>query len=284
VFLLGMRASEEPPVTEDEIKAMMQQGVEAGVFVESEHSMVEGVFRLGERRVSSMMTRRPDVTWINLNDDPAVIQSCIINSTLSRFPVGEGDLDHVLGIVHAKDLLNQNLKGKGLDVRSALKEGVFVPESMLATQALEVMREKGEQMLLVMGEYGGLQGLATLQDMLEQIVGNMAEDKVEPVQREDGSWLLDGIIPIDEMKKRLDMEEALPGEGNYETLGGFIMTELGRIPALGDHFEWTRFRFEVIDMDDLRVDKVLVSIKPPEEAETTPEVVPEEALVDTEVD
>lgn len=282
VFVLGMRESEEPPVTGEEIKAMVQQGVDAGVFVESEHTMVEGVFRLGERRVSSIMTPRPEVTWINLHDDPVEIEKQIVASSWSRFPVGEGDLDHVLGVVHAKDLLNQKLEGKPVDVRTAIKESVFVPESLSANKALELMREKSEQMLLIVGEYGGLQGLVTFQDMLEEIVGNLSEDEDDAVQRDDGSWLLDGMMPVDEMKHLLEIEDHLPSEGEYETLGGLMMTSLGHIPAIGEHFDWTRFRFEVMDMDGLRVDKVLVVITPPADSEAVQEVTVD--MVDTEID
>jgi putative hemolysin len=260
---LGVRPSGEPPVTEEEIQVLLEQGTEAGVFEEAELDMVQSVFRLADRRVGSLMTPRPEIAWLDLEDPAEEIRRRIIASPHSRMPVAEGSLDNVMGIVQAKDLLARSLMGQQLDLRAALVPPMFVPESMLALNALEQFRESGVHIALVIDEFGGVQGLVTLYDILEAIVGDIpAEGEAEEpevVQREDGSWLLDGGLPVDEFKDIFGITR-LPDEerGYYNTLGGFIMTRLGRIPAASDFFEWAGLRFEVVDMDGFRVDKVLV--------------------------
>jgi putative hemolysin len=268
LWLLRVRDSEEPPVTGEEIKAMMQQGVDAGVFVEAEHDMVEGVFKLGERRVSAVMTPRPDVTWLDINLPLDDIRNTIIRSHSSRFPVCEGDLDHVIGIVEAKDMLVRCLSNEPFDLRPVMSQPMFVLETMPAPKVLEMFKENGKEIAIVANELGGVQGLVTLQDFVGKIVGD-TEEMVEVVKRDDGSWLLDGIMPVDEFKEALGIDDVLPGEhGNYKTLGGFVMAQLGRIPSAADQFKWGNFCFEVMDMDGNRVDKVMVATveKPVEEA------------------
>jgi putative hemolysin len=261
--LLGVRPSDEPPVTEEEIQVLLEQGTEAGVFEEAELDMVQSVFRLADRRVGSLMTPRPEIAWLDLEDPEDEIRRRIIASPHSRMPVAEGSLDNVMGIVQAKNLLARSLMGEPLDLRAALVPPMFVPESMLALNALEQFRESGVHIALVIDEFGGVQGLVTLYDILEAIVGDIPaageSDEPEVVQREDGSWLLDGGLPVDEFKDIFSITR-LPDEerGYYNTVGGFIMTRLGRIPSASDHFEWAGLRFEVVDMDGFRVDKVLV--------------------------
>jgi len=262
---LGRRAASEPPVTEGEIKVLMQQGTDAGVFEAAEHEMVQAVLRLGDRRVGAVMTRRTEVVWLDLDAAPADLQRTIIDSGHhSRLLVGQGSLEHVLGVVHTKDLLVQSLAEQGIDLAAAMQRPVFVPESMRALAVLELFKQSGLHMALVVDEYGDLQGLVTLHDILEAVVGNLpaAGEAVEPraVQRADGSWLLDGLLPVDELKERCNLG-SLPGEeqGAYQTLGGFVMTQLGRIPATAEHFAWGGWRFEVVDMDGHRVDQVLVT-------------------------
>jgi putative hemolysin len=195
----------------------------------------------------------------------------IIDSVYSRLPVGEGSLDEVAGIVQAKGLLGQALTDRQLDLRAALITPQFVPESTEALKVLEMFRESGVHIALVIDEFGGLQGLVTLQDIIEGIVGDLPGEGEAPepevIQREDGSWLMDGSLPVDELKEILDLS-TLPQEdrGVYQTLGGFIMTHLGRIPEASDHFEWSGLHFEVMDMDGFRVDKVLVQPISPEDA------------------
>ena len=264
--LAGVKPSSDPPVTEEEIKVMLNQGTQAGVFAEAEQDMVEAVFRLGDRRVGKLLTPRPEVVWLDTEEAADITQSKILGSVYSRFPVTQGGLDHVIGIVQSKDLLDNLLSGKPLDLLGSLYPPLFVPESMPALKVLELLRHSKVHIALVIDEFGGFQGLVTLFDILELIVGEIPESgersNLEVIQREDGTWLVDGMLPIDEFKALFHLSE-LPDElrGYYQTVGGFIMSFLGHIPAASDHFEWSGIRIEVMDMDGMRVDKVLVDLE-----------------------
>lgn len=260
--VIGVKPSTEPPVTEDEIKIMLEEGKQAGVFEKAEQDMVERIFKLGDRRVYTLMTPRADVIWLDVDDAREAIQEKAASGR-SRFPVCEGSLDHVLGIVKMKDLLARSLAGQTLDLRSALRQPLYVPESMRAFKVLEQFKQSRTHIALVLNEYGSVQGLITLNDILEAIVGDMPSSDApnEPmiVRREDGSWLADGMLPVEDFKKHFQLA-VLPNEetGEYQTLGGFVMMHMERIPKPTDHFEWDGLRFEVMDMDGHRVDKVLV--------------------------
>lgn len=261
--LFRVRPSEESPVTEEEIQVLLEQGTEAGVFDAGEQDMVEGVFRLGDRRVAGLMRPWTEIVWLDVNTSPEEIRRAITESGFSRFPVCDGSLDHVLGIVQAKDLLIRCLEDQPLDLRTSLQEPLFVPESMPASKLLELFKTSAPtHMALVIDEYGSLAGLVTMNDILEEIVGDIEPDEPEAVQRQDGSWLLDGMLPVDDFKELFGISK-LPGEGDYQTLGGFVMMQMGRVPAAGEWFEWDRYRIEVVDMDGNRVDKVLVRVMPP---------------------
>jgi putative hemolysin len=261
---LGMKPSTEPPVTEEEIRALIEQGTQAGMFEEAEQEMVERVFRLGDRRVSAVMTPRTEIVWLDREASAQEIRRTIIESVHSRFLVADGSLDNVLGVVHAKDLLAHMLGEQAVNLEATLQQPLYVPESMRALEVLELFKQSGTHIALVIDEYGGIQGLVTPSDILEAIVGDLPEagEQVEPlaVQREDGSWLLDGMLPVDEFKDLFDLGE-LPGEdqGIYQTLAGFVVMQLGRIPAATDYFVWEGLKIEVVDMDGNRVDKVLVT-------------------------
>lgn len=263
VRLLGIRPSTEPQVTEEEIKVLIEQGTEAGTFEEAEQDMVERVFRLGDRPVSALMTPRPDIVWLDLEDSAEENRQKMMDSGHSRFPVCQGGLDNVLGLMHVTDLLARSLSGQRLDLTISLRQPVFVPESTRGLKVLEMFKQTGIHMALVVDEYGVIQGLVTLNDIMVEIVGDVpsADELEDPqaVQREDGSWLLDGMLSVDEFFEIFEIEE-LPAEqrGNYQTLGGFVITHLGRIPSATDSFEWQGMHFEVMDMDGNRVDKVLV--------------------------
>ncbi len=261
--LLGIRPSDEPPVTEEEIKVLLAQGTKAGVFEETEHDMLAAVFRLTDQRASDLMTPRPEIIWLGLEESPAEITETLTKSGYSRFPVCQDDLDNVVGVVQAKDLLACILAGQPLELKNCLRPALFVPETSPASKILELFKQAQIPLALVIDEYGGTQGLVTLNDILEAIVGDVETVEPQAVQREDGSWLLDGTIPAEEFKEILRLEE-LPGEerGYYQTLGGFVMMSLGHIPVEGDHFQWGQLRFEVMDMDGRRVDKVLVAPSP----------------------
>ena len=261
--LIGLRPSSEPPITEEEINVLIEEGTQIGTFEAAEQDMIERIFRLGDRRVSALMTHRPDIIWLDVNDPLLDITQTIRESIYSRFPVCDGSLDNVLGMLHVKDLLLQYMVGQPLDLKAALQTPLYVIDNTSTLKVLELFKQTGQQAALVIQEYGDIEGLITLNDILEAIVGDISSnddlDHPQAVQREDGSWLLDGMLPIDELKDILHVR-ALPEEssGDYETLAGFVLTELGRIPAPADHFEWDRFRFEVMDMDGRRIDKVLV--------------------------
>jgi putative hemolysin len=261
--LLGHKPSVEAPVTEEEIKVLIDQGRRAGVFAEAEQDMVEAVFRLGDRTVGTLMTPRTEIVWLDLEDPPEETRRKIIDSDHGRYPVARGSLDELMGIVQAKDLLERAISGQDLDLQATMLQPLIVPESMPALRVLELFRQSRVHTALVIDEYGGLQGLVTVFDILESIVGDIPGEGevVEPevVQREDGSWLVDGRLPVDEFKELFRLS-SLPDEsrGYYQTLGGFVMSYLGRIPAATDHFDWAGMHFEVMDMDGFRVDKVLI--------------------------
>jgi putative hemolysin len=263
VRLLGVRPSDEPPITEEEIKVLLEQGTLAGIFEEAEQNMVSAVFRLHDQRAGDLMTPRPDIIWLDLDDEPANIIETITHHPYSRFPVSQGDLDNVVGVVQAKDLLSHSLTGQPLDLPACLKPALFIPESVEISTALELFKKSDLPQALVLDEYGGTQGLVTLTDIMEALVGGVEADQPQAVQREDGSWLLDGGLDVDQFKELFEIG-ALPDEerGYYQTLGGLVMMCLGRIPTVGDHFNWRNLRFEVMDMDGKRVDKVLVMPQP----------------------
>jgi putative hemolysin len=261
---LRIRPSADSPVTEAEIHALLQQGTQAGVLEPAEHEMVRGVFRLGNRRVEALMTPRTNIIWLDPEAPPEETRRRISESARSRFLVARENLDQVLGVVQAKDLLAHTLTDQPVDLRTTLEQPLYVPESMQALQVLERFKQSGIHTALVVDEYGGLQGLVTPTDILEAIVGDIPEagELTEPaaVEREDGSWLVDGMMPVDEFKD-LFRTGPLPGEEEhlYQTLAGFVMLQLGHIPAPSEYFEWGGWRFEVMDMDGHRIDKMLIT-------------------------
>ncbi|MFN3742010.1 MAG: hemolysin family protein [Anaerolineales bacterium] len=263
--LLGIHASEEQPVTEEEIRVLLDQGTQAGVFEESEQEMVSGVFQLHDQRVYSLMTPRSEIVWLDVQDSIEEIKRKILESPFSRFPVCRDDLDNVLGIVKARDLLRPLFENRPIRLEECIQPITFIPETTLASRALEIFKENGREMLLVVNEFGSVQGLITLNDLLSEIVGELGGEEAQAIQRQDGSWLLDGMLPVDDFKELFSLPQ-LPHEEEYETLGGFIMTMLGRIPQVADRLEWRNLRFEIMDMDGRRVDKVLVTTMPKQDS------------------
>ncbi len=274
VRMLGITPSTEPQVTEEEIKILIEQGTEAGTFEEAEQDMVERVFRLGDRPANSFMTPRPDIVWLDLDDSPEENREKMAESSYSRYPVCQGGLDNVLGVIPVTDLLTRSFRGEPLDLTMGLRQPVFVPESTRGLKVLEMFKQTITHIALVVDEYGVIQGLITLNDIMSEIVGDVpaepGQDEPQAVQREDGSWLVDGMLSVEEFFELFDMEEWESDErGNYQTLGGFVITHLGRIPAAADHFEWEGMRIEVMDMDGNRVDKVLVVPAPSQVVDVT---------------
>ncbi|MFZ5908621.1 MAG: hemolysin family protein [Chloroflexota bacterium] len=258
---IGAHPSTEPPVTEEEIHVLLDQGAQAGIFEEAEQDMVAGVFRLNDRRVYSLMTPRTEIIWLDVRDTTEEILAKMTEGPYSRFPVCQGSLDNVLGIVKSRELLTRSLAGQPIQLKECLTPALFIPETSFASRALEVFKESNKKMVLVIDEFGGVTGLLTINDVLEEIVGDIETSEPQATQRQDGSWLLDGMLDVDEFKELFHLG-ILPNEDDYETLGGFVMTSLGRIPNAADQFEWQGLRFEVVDMDGRRVDKVLVTTLP----------------------
>jgi len=258
--LIGVNPSNEPPITEEELQMLIMQGTQAGVFEEAEQDMVEGIFSLADQRVYSLMTPRTEIVWLDVNDTTEEILEKIANSSYSRFPVRQDSLEKIVGIVKSRDLLVTSLSNQKINLKELAKPAFYIPETMLASRALEMLKKNNTELLLVIDEFGGVQGLLTINDILEEIVGDMEGEEPQATQRQDGSWLLDGMLEVDEFKEIFHLS-SLPHEGEYETLSGFVMASLGRIPQAADHFEWHNLRFEVIDMDGRRVDKVLVTSK-----------------------
>jgi putative hemolysin len=270
--VLGVSPDRESPVTEEDIRGLVEEGKQEGVFEEAEQDMIEGVFRLNDRLINAIMTPRTEIEWLDLEDPAQVLLDEVMHSSHTRFPVADGSLDEVVGILNAKDLLEQHLTGQKFDLTALVQKPLFVPENTPASRVLELVRESGLHEALVIDEYGGLLGMVTLFDVLEAIVGELPaqDDTSEPevVEREDGSYLLDGLLPIDELKELFDLDD-LPEEDKigFQTLGGFIMSQVGHVPASGQHFDFDGYQFEVVDMDGHRVDKVLVTELPQDDPE-----------------
>jgi putative hemolysin len=261
--LAGVRPSAEPPVTEEEINILIAQGARAGVFEATEQAIVERVFRTADRQVGELMTPRPRIVWVDADDPPEVSWRKMAASGHSYFPVYQDNRDNVLGLASVKLLWGRLVTGQTADLKTCLLKPLVVPETTPAFKVLEQFKQTGKHVALVVNEYGGTEGLLTLIDVVEALVGDLPSieqpAEAQIVQREDGSWLADGMLTIDELLELLHRELPAEDQGDYQTLGGFVMAELGRLPDAGDRFDWEGFRFEVVDMDGHRVDKVLIA-------------------------
>ncbi len=260
----GLGKDVEAPPSEEEISHLIEQGTTAGVFHKAERAMVEGVLHLDELPVTEIMTRRTKIVWLNIADTDEVNWRKIVASGHSHFPVYEGTRDQVIGMVSVKSLWANAAAGVANELRNHLMRPLFVPSSITAVQLLETFKKSGKHLALVTDEFGSIQGLVSLIDVMEAIVGDLPQpgDRRLPdaVQREDGSWLVDGAMPVEELKRRF-ATGPLPREdrATFETLGGFIVDRFGHIPAVGEHLIVNGWRFEIVDMDRHRVDKVLLS-------------------------
>ncbi|NPV63043.1 MAG: HlyC/CorC family transporter [Methanotrichaceae archaeon] len=265
VRLFGIKPYVEPTITEEEIRILIDQGTTAGVIEEEEKDIMERVFLLGDRRAESIMTPRSEIVWLDIDDAPEEVQRKITSSPYSLFPVSKRRLDSVMGVVKAKDLLPCSIRDHKVDLRSSLLPPLIIPESMRALKVLERFKQTGIHIAVVIDEFGSVRGIVTLTNILEAMVGDIPhiEELAEPqlVEREDGSWLVDGTLSIQEFKEALQIKDELPEEnaGLYQTMAGFVMMQLEKLPATGDHFQWNGYRFEVVDMDANRIDKLLVA-------------------------
>jgi len=265
IRLLRVRPSDEPAVTEEDVAALLDAGTAAGIFQEEEHDLVERVFWLGDQRVSSLMTPRRRIEWLDLRDPPEVHREEMIRNRFSNYLVCDGEIDQVVGMVRVKDLLAELLAGRPLDVRASIRKPLLVPENLLALRLLEMFRESGIHIAVVFDEYGGVEGIVTLNDVLEEIAGDLHTDASARVtRRDDGSWLVDASLTMDEFWEGLGLEDRrAEARREYNTVGGLVVTELRRIPHTADAFEAYGLWFQVVDMDGHRVDKVLVSRERP---------------------
>ncbi|TLD45709.1 MAG: hypothetical protein FAZ92_02021 [Accumulibacter sp.] len=263
--LLGAPRTQDSTVTDDEIKVLMGQGADAGVFHASEQAIVSNVLRLDEQRISAIMTHRKDIYLLDLNDSEEEIRKRLADSPYRRIVVCRDGLDGIVGVLRTSDLLKGVLLGQPLTVEAFVRPALYVPASVTTIQLLETFRRAHQQCALMVDEYGGLQGLVTLTDVLTSIVGDLptsdAPEELDIVVREDGSWLADGSVSIERLKSVLGVHPELSGEGEnaFNTLGGFVMYVLGKVPLPADHFVVEDLRFEVVDMDRHRVDKVLIA-------------------------
>lgn len=261
--LMGKKELSSANLTEEDIHSMLAEGSQAGLIEKQEHEMVRNVFRLDDRQIASLMTPRSEIIYLDIEQPLEGTLENLMNSDHSRYPVCRGGMHDTVGIITAKRLLKQRMKGESTNIQEYLQPAIFVPESLTGMKLLEQFRESGVQMVFVVDEYGEILGLITLQDVLEALTGEFKSrdpEDVWAVQREDGSWLLDGLIPIQELKDRLDLK-SVPEEqkGRYNTLSGMMMWLIGSLPRTSDVAEWEGWRLEVVDMDGNRIDKVLAS-------------------------
>lgn len=275
--VLGIQQGNANAVTEEEIHAMLEEGTTAGVIESHEHTMVRNVFRLDDRQIGSLMVPRSDVVVLDLEQSFEVNMARVEASDHARFPVVRGDLNNVAGVVNARKWLSLAMRGGDRELaQQPLQDALYVPETITGMELLGNFRQSGGQMAFVIDEYGEVQGIVTLQDLIEAITGEFRpRDPATSwaVQREDGSWLLDGHIPVPELKDRLGLD-AVPDEerGRYHTLSGLMMLLTGRLPREGDRVDWESWRFEIVDMDGRTIDKVLATRLDPDAPESTDEV------------
>lgn len=259
--LFAMPSLEDPRMTEEEVKTLIAEGTEAGIFEQAEKEMLEGVFRVADRSVRAIMTPRPDVVWLDLDDEIEASYGVIAESGHSRFPIAKDDVDNIIGIVHTKDLLDQTRRGGKIDLKAVAHDPVYIHEGTPVLKLLESFRATTVHMAVVLDEHGTVQGIVTPTDILVAIAGDLPEregdDEPSAVMRADGSWLLDGQMPVYEVERTLEIRGLSAREHEYTTLAGFVLSELGHIPVPGETFDWGKWRFEVVDLDGRRIDKVL---------------------------
>lgn len=262
--LFGIGHKEESPVSEEEIKMLIREGARTGVFNLAEKDIVERTFRLSDKKVNTLMSPRKEIIWLNIDSTFEILRNKMTKSPHSNFPVCDGSIDKVIGIINTEDILREYLQNNKIDLKKDLRKPLFIPETLEAIKVLELFKKSGVHMALIIDEYGSTLGVLSLTDILEEIVGDIpTTDEIgeqEITKRENGSYLIDGLVSIDKFKEYFHIKK-LPGEkdGDFQTIGGFVMDKLDKIPTAGDSFEWDTLRFEVMDMDVNRVDKVLVS-------------------------
>ncbi|NYZ16898.1 HlyC/CorC family transporter [Azospirillum sp. RWY-5-1] len=259
--LLGLHGAREETVTEEEVRSMISEGTQTGVFAPAERDMIDGVLRLADRTVRTIMTPRPDVRWLDIADTQEVLLAEIRAGHHSRYPVCRGELDEILGVVHTRDLLDRAVRGESFDLEASVEKPLIVHDGTPILKLLDLMKTTGLHMAMVVDEYGSIEGVVSITDILETIAGDMPEAGEAPeegaVRREDGSWLVEGWMPVDEFEDRVGVR-GLRGAGDFHTMAGFVLNRLGHVPKAGEAVEFGGARFEVVDMDGRRIDKILV--------------------------
>ncbi len=262
--LLGLKDTGDPVVSDEEVRMLLREGTRAGVFTKEERDIVERTLRLGDKKVGMLMTPRKEIVWIDIDSPFKTIRQKITKKPHSHFPICKNNIDKVLGVVRVEDMLVDFLTVKDINIEKSLHKPLFIPESMDCLKLLEMFKKTGIHLALISDEYGNTKGLISLSDLLEDIVGDIPTvneiEESEIIKRDDGSFLVDGLVSTDDFKEHFHIRK-LPGEkaGNFHTLGGFVTSRIGRIPVSSDKFEAGDFRFEVVDMDGNRVDKVLIT-------------------------
>jgi putative hemolysin len=270
LWMLRLGAQDEPSVSLDDIEHLIDTGTAEGIVEPLEQKLALGALRLGDRTVRDIMRPRIDLDAMDVDTPPEEILGTVAMAGFSRLPVYESDLDRVIGFVHIKDLFRQQYLGWAIELRKLLHPALFVPENMTLDRLLELFQEKHNQLAIVLNEYGGTEGMVTLEDVVEEIVGEMRDEhrrneEQKFVQRDDNSWLLDGTVSVADMIERLDISAKDSWEGRgFNTVAGLILDRLGHIPSVGDKADWDGLDLEVVDMDGQRIDRVLVTRKPVE--------------------
>lgn len=260
VKIFRIKRKSEIPVTEEEIKALLEEGTEEGSIQEIEQDIVERVFHLGDQRIGAVMTNRNDIIWLNLHDTQATTLEKITTDTHSIYPLCDGELDNLIGIVYSKDLLIAMLKDPAINLQQHVKPANLLHNNMKAYQVLEKFKEKRVHIGFVVDEFGVIEGMVTINDILDGLVGDITDpDEPEIIQRADGSWLVDGKLAFFEFLHEFEIEDFDATDDQFHSLAGFVINRLNEIPKTGDTFEWGGFRFEIVDMDGNRVDKILVT-------------------------
>ncbi|MEX2306174.1 MAG: hemolysin family protein [Pirellulales bacterium] len=267
LWVLGLGRGAEPSVSLDDIEHLIDTGTAEGLVEPMEQRLALGALRLGDRTVRDIMRPRIDLDAMDVETPPEEVLGTVAMAGFSRLPVYEGDLDHVIGFVHIKDLFRQQHLGWPIELRKLLHPALFVPENMSLDRLLQLFQEKHNQLAIVLNEYGGTEGMVTLEDVVEEIVGEMRDEhrrheEQKFVQRDDNSWLIDGAVSIADLIDKLELkaEESWEGRG-FSTVAGLILDQLGHIPSIGDSAEWDGLHLEVVDMDGQRIDRVLVTRK-----------------------
>jgi len=263
MFLIPGKSPNEAPVTEEEIKVLIAQGAEHGTFAEAEQGMVEGVFRLGDRTVSELMTSRMNVIWLNLDDDWAVNERKVLESVYTIFPVARGELDRLMGIVHVKDILGAIRREGQVDLALRLRKPIYFPEATPALKALEMFQSSREHLAFVIDEHGGVEGILTLTDLVQAVVGDLGaaggKSRPQAILQDDGSWLADGAMPVRDLLDLLGLKEPPSGIRGFHTAAGLVLATLNRIPNEGDRFVIGPWSVVVAALDGKRIDKVLIT-------------------------